>query len=131
MDRLSASEYASVVTASGHEFKDRLKADATGSQALFPALLVTSSCAEMTTEFRASSEPLPHIPADVSIPQFILDSPQTTRLRESGTPLLVDDNTGRALKLDEVGVECSLSGDRLLISYLNRSDHEQTLWPTG
>ncbi|KAF9019187.1 phenylacetyl-CoA ligase [Hymenopellis radicata] len=76
----------------------------------------------MTTEFRASSEPLPPIPADVSIPQFILDSPQTARLRESGTPLLVDDSTGRALKLDEVRSRTDALANGLKDKYAIRED---------
>jgi len=54
-------------------------------------------------EFQSLSEPLPHIPDDVTVPQFIFDSEHELRpKRGSKVPWLIDDETGRKLFKSEV-----------------------------
>lgn len=54
------------------------------------------------TEFRSVLD-VPHIPDDLSIPQFILDSQHPSRpLRPHATPWLIEDHTGRPLGHSEV-----------------------------
>lgn len=54
-------------------------------------------------EFR-SSQSLPHIPDDLTIPQFILDTQSSSRpIRPDAIPWLIEDRTGRKLGFAEVG----------------------------
>ncbi|KAI0275161.1 amp dependent CoA ligase [Gloeopeniophorella convolvens] len=55
------------------------------------------------TEFVSSGNPLPHIPDDVTLPQFILDSTHPSRpLRREGVPWLIEDATGRKIGFEEI-----------------------------
>jgi len=55
------------------------------------------------TEFVSSGGPLPHIPDDLTLTQFIFDSTHECRpIRPRGVPWLVDDATGRKICLEEV-----------------------------
>jgi hypothetical protein len=43
---------------------------------------------------------LPHIPDDLTLPQFILDSRHLTRpVRQANTPWLIEDSTGKTFGL--------------------------------
>ncbi len=54
------------------------------------------------TEFR-SAVPLPHIPDDLSIPQFIFRSEYPGRpVRPRNTPLFIEDGTGRVTTYEQV-----------------------------
>ncbi|GLB35962.1 putative AMP-binding enzyme C-terminal domain [Lyophyllum shimeji] len=55
------------------------------------------------TEFRSISGPLPHIPDDLTIPQFIFNSEHATRpQRPSSIPWLIEDYSGRRIHQDEL-----------------------------
>jgi hypothetical protein len=57
------------------------------------------------TEFVSPGEPLPHIPDDLTLAQFIFDSTHECRpIRPQGVPWLVDDATGRKIGLEEVSM---------------------------
>jgi hypothetical protein len=57
------------------------------------------------TEFLSPGDPLPHIPDDLTLPQFILDSTHECRpIRPQGATWLVEDTTGRKVGLDEVTI---------------------------
>ena len=50
-----------------------------------------------------SAFPCPHIPDNLSIPQFILDSHHPTRpVRSGDIPWLIEDSTGRKIRFEEV-----------------------------
>ena len=71
------------------------------------------------TEFLSPGDPPPHIPDDLTLPQFILDSTHECRpVRRQGATWLIEDATGRKIGLDEVTIlpaVCSLSDlERLL-----------------
>lgn len=54
------------------------------------------------SEFR-SPVPLPHVPDDVSIPQFIFRSGTPGRpVRPSNVPFFIEDGTGRAVTYEQV-----------------------------
>ncbi|KAJ7193364.1 amp dependent CoA ligase [Mycena pura] len=51
----------------------------------------------------AGSSPLPHIPNDLTLPQFLLDYTHPARpLRPHGVPWLIEDKTGRPVAYDEL-----------------------------
>lgn len=55
------------------------------------------------TEFVSPGDPLPHIPDDLTLTQFIFDSTHECRpIRPQGAPWLVHDETGRKIGLEEV-----------------------------
>lgn len=55
------------------------------------------------TEFVSPGGPLPHIPDDLTLTQFIFDSTHECRpIRPRAVPWLVDDATGRKIRLEEV-----------------------------
>ena len=55
------------------------------------------------TEFVSPGDPLPHIPDDLTLTQFIFDSTHERRpIRPQGVPWLVNDETGRKIGLEEV-----------------------------
>ena len=57
------------------------------------------------TEFVSPGGPLPHIPDDLTLTQFIFDSTHECRpIRPQGVPWLVDDATGRKIGLEEVNI---------------------------
>lgn len=54
-------------------------------------------------EFSSISGTLPHIPDDLTIPQFILDSRHPNRpLNEQGNPWFIEESTGRRIGFEEV-----------------------------
>jgi len=56
------------------------------------------------TEFRSLSGPLPIIPDDLTIPQFIFDTQGVTRpVRPHAVPWLIEDHSGRGIRQAEVG----------------------------
>ena len=58
---------------------------------------------DKVTEFVAPYGTLPHIPDDVTLPQFILDSWHPTRpVNKNANPVLIEDSTGRGVHLSEV-----------------------------
>lgn len=60
------------------------------------------------TEFKSSFGPLPHIPDDLTLPQFLLDSVHPRRpVRKEGIPWLIEDATGRRIGFEEVRVDSS------------------------
>ncbi|KAI0080345.1 amp dependent CoA ligase [Panus rudis PR-1116 ss-1] len=55
------------------------------------------------SEIPSSVGPLPHIPDDLTIPQFLLDSRHPVRpLNAKGNPWFIEELTGRAIGLEEV-----------------------------
>lgn len=89
---------------------------------------------------------LPHIPDNLTLAQFILDSHHPLRpIRKHGIPWFIDDHTGRTLGHEEVRSELLLSVDMFRTkapSRLRRSTdiipppplryvHGSSGWPTG
>ena len=62
--------------------------------------------------------PLPDfIPDDITIPQLLLDSYHSVRpQRPFGVPWFIDDETGRKVGLEEVGIDMLHNHLRVLIS---------------
>lgn len=59
-------------------------------------------------EFTSPFGPLPHIPDDLTLPQFLLDSAHPRRpVRKEGIPWLIEDATGRRIGFEEVRVDSS------------------------
>ena len=57
------------------------------------------------TEFVSPGGPLPNIPDNLTLAQFILDSAHPYRpLRPVGSPWLIEDATGRKIGLEEVSM---------------------------
>jgi hypothetical protein len=57
------------------------------------------------TEFVSPGGPLPHIPDDLTLTQFILDSThERMPIRPQGATWLVEDATGRKVGLEEVTI---------------------------
>jgi 4-coumarate--CoA ligase len=57
------------------------------------------------TEFQSPSGPLPHIPDNLTIPQFFLDSQHSARpIRKGGIPWLIEDESGREIGFEEVSI---------------------------
>lgn len=55
------------------------------------------------TEFVNRDGTLPHIPDDLTLPQFILDAWHPARpVNTHGNPVLIEDSTGRGVHLAEV-----------------------------
>lgn len=60
------------------------------------------------TEFESPFGPLPHIPDDLTLPQFLLDCAHPRRpVRKEGIPWLIEDATGRRIGFEEVRVDNS------------------------
>ena len=75
--------------------------------------------ATMVLEITSPHEPLPHIPDDVTIPQFFLDSWHPIRpVKTQPTPWFIDDATGREVMFDEVRARSTCLSTRL-------SDHSR------
>jgi 4-coumarate--CoA ligase len=56
-------------------------------------------------EFVSSGGPLPHIPDNLTLTQFTLDSTHECRpVRLQGVPWLIEDATGRKIGLEEVTI---------------------------
>jgi hypothetical protein len=49
------------------------------------------------------SNPLPYIPDDVSLPEFMLYGAHPLRPDLSSRPCLIDDKSGRGVNIEEVG----------------------------
>ena len=63
------------------------------------------------TEFHGPSGPLPHVPDDVTLVQFMLDSDHPSRPVKrvlQGNPWMIEDATGRHIGYGEVRVARSL-----------------------
>ena len=59
------------------------------------------------SEIHADGGPLPFIPDDVTIAQFILNEQHPTRPVQTGTrPWLIEEVTGRKISSDEVSSRC-------------------------
>ena len=57
------------------------------------------------TEFVSPGDPLPYIPDNLTLVQFVLDSTHPYKpLRPDGIPWLIEDATGRKIGLEEVTV---------------------------
>jgi hypothetical protein len=80
------------------------------------------------TEFISSGGPLPHIPDNLTLTQFILDSTHEYRpVRPQGVPWLIEDATGRKIGLEEVTITFLVQ--RLFANYtLRRSNLESLGW---
>ncbi len=64
-----------------------------------------SSPTSTMTEFLSPGDPLPYIPDDLTLPQFILDSTHECRpIRPQGATWLTEDATGRKIGLGEVTI---------------------------
>ena len=63
-------------------------------------------------EIVADGGPIPHIPDDVTIPQFILDLHHPARpILKTPQPWLIDELSGREVCSDEVRAQCGLASD--------------------
>jgi 4-coumarate--CoA ligase len=66
-----------------------------------------------------TAEPLPHVPDDVTVGQFILDYSHPTRpVREQGSPWLIDDETGKTVARSQVSFSCAECARRLLCTWI-------------
>ncbi|KAH9834984.1 amp dependent CoA ligase [Rhodofomes roseus] len=66
---------------------------------------ITLSASMATTEFHGPSGPLPHVPDDVTLVQFMLDSDHPSRPVKrilQGNPWMIEDATGRQIGYGEV-----------------------------
>jgi len=52
--------------------------------------------------------PLPHIPDDLTIPQFMLREASGRPTRPRNVPFFIDDGTGRAASYEEVSVSVGM-----------------------
>ncbi|KAJ8488324.1 hypothetical protein ONZ45_g13990 [Pleurotus djamor] len=65
-----------------------------------------------------SGPPLPYVPDDLSIPQFILDSHHPSRpVRKFGVPWLIDDVSGARVGFDELRARSNAFANALKIKY--------------
>jgi hypothetical protein len=70
-----------------------------------------------------SLESLPHIPDDLTVPQFILDYPHTTRpIRKHGSPWLIEDTTGKEIGFEEASGNLQANYSRLTNAYYSFVD---------
>ncbi|KZT30741.1 amp dependent CoA ligase [Neolentinus lepideus HHB14362 ss-1] len=70
------------------------------------------------TEFVSSEGPLPHIPDDLSIPQFILDSSHPARqMHNENQPWLIEDGSGKTVGLKEIRPKVDALANALNSSY--------------
>ncbi|KAI0040813.1 amp dependent CoA ligase [Auriscalpium vulgare] len=95
------------------------------------------------TEFVSLSGPLPHVPDDVTLVQFILDATHPSRpLRHPDSPWLIEDATGRTVSFEEIrtrvwGLANALSlkwdireDEVVCIFSPNHVDYPVALWAT-
>ncbi|KAH9081565.1 amp dependent CoA ligase [Lactarius deliciosus] len=95
------------------------------------------------TEFVSPGDPLPYIPDNLTLAQFVLDSTHPYRpLRPQGVPWLIEDTTGRKIGLEEVrtrvlGLANALSlkwgireDDVVCIYSPNHVDYPTVMWAT-
>lgn len=62
------------------------------------------------TEFYGPGDPLPHIPDDLTVAQFLLDSHHLTRpVRPHGLPWFIEESSGREIGYDEVCISLSVT----------------------
>ncbi|KAJ7631209.1 amp dependent CoA ligase [Roridomyces roridus] len=89
------------------------------------------------------STPVPHVPDDLTLPQFFLDFPHPARpVRPQGVPCLIEDHSGRPIGFDELKYRCSglanaLSikwnigeGDVVCLFSPNHVDYPVSIWAT-
>ncbi|TFK56577.1 amp dependent CoA ligase [Heliocybe sulcata] len=70
------------------------------------------------TDFVSCEGPLPHIPDDLSIPQFILDSGHPARLMHNeNQPWLIEDGTGKTMGLKEIRTKVDALANALSSTY--------------
>ncbi|PPQ73368.1 hypothetical protein CVT24_008585 [Panaeolus cyanescens] len=94
-------------------------------------------------EFQPLGDPLPHIPDDVTVPQFLFDTPHEVRpKRDVKTPWLIQDETGKMLYEDELryrthGLANALAtkyhikeNDVVLLFSRNHIDYPVAIWAT-
>lgn len=75
------------------------------SLVLSPRPLLSFTHPFTMTEFVSSGGPLPHIPDNLTLTQFIFNSTHECRpVRPQGVPWLVEDATGRKIGLEEVTI---------------------------
>lgn len=90
------------------------------------------------TEFR-SAVPLPHIPDDLSIPQFIFRSEYPGRpIRPRNAPLFIEDGTGTVTTYEQVCIildvvqehfhECHLTGSLSHLRTRKRAEYQVEYW---
>jgi hypothetical protein len=66
---------------------------------------ILSSSSSTMTEFLSPGDPLPHIPDDLTLVQFTLDSTHECKpIRPQGATWLIEDATGRKIGLGEVTI---------------------------
>ncbi|KAH9178629.1 amp dependent CoA ligase [Lactarius sanguifluus] len=95
------------------------------------------------TEFVSPGDPLPYIPDNLTLAQFVLDSTHPYKpLRPQGVPWLIEDATGRKIGLEEVrtrvlGLANALSlkwgireDDVVCIYSPNHVDYPTVMWAT-
>ncbi|KAJ6504373.1 phenylacetyl-CoA ligase [Mycena vulgaris] len=71
-------------------------------------------------EFRSPtpSTPLPHIPDDLTLPQFFLDFTHPARpVRPAGVPWLIEDHTGRAITFEELRLRTTSLANALSLKW--------------
>lgn len=91
----------------GGLYKGQSTASSVSSFPPFPLPHYTTCTVDMT-EFESPFGPLPHIPDDVTLPQFLLDSTHPRRpIRKEGIPWLIEDATGRRIGFEEVRLDSS------------------------
>ncbi|KAF9046777.1 phenylacetyl-CoA ligase [Panaeolus papilionaceus] len=94
-------------------------------------------------EFQSLGDPLPHIPDDVTVPQFLFDTPHQVRpRRDVKIPWLIQDETGKKLYEDELrfrthGLANGLAtkyqikeDDVVLLFSRNHVDYPVAIWAT-
>ncbi|EIM92300.1 amp dependent CoA ligase [Stereum hirsutum FP-91666 SS1] len=75
------------------------------------------------TEFESPFGPLPHIPDDVTLPQFLLDSTHPRRpVRKEGIPWLIEDATGRRIGFEEIRARVDGLANALSLKWSIRED---------
>ncbi|EPQ60491.1 acetyl-CoA synthetase-like protein [Gloeophyllum trabeum ATCC 11539] len=70
------------------------------------------------TEFVSSEGSLPHIPDDLTIPQFFLDAGHPAKqMHKEGAPWLIEDGTGKAIGLKEIRIKTDALANALSSRY--------------
>jgi len=81
------------------------------------------------TEFFSPGDPLPHIPDDLTLTQFIFNSTHKRRPhRPQGSPWLIEDATGRKIGREEVVIPLFILCLCALLERLLK-DSVSCLWP--
>jgi hypothetical protein len=83
------------------------------------------------TEFLSPGGPLPYIPDDLTLPQFILDSTHECRpIRSQGATWLIEDATGRKVGFDEVSMLPVVSASVRIWTSVERFNLVYLAWQT-